>query len=99
MTRLIRWALSALVTLVLLWTFFFIPVGGGSRTLWDHTRRIWSTPEAQDLRQDIDRAGQQVATKIRDEVIPTVLSGDGGVGSRRGDAAVGVISRRHDSAR
>ncbi len=93
MTRLIRWAASSLLTLVLLWAFFFVPVGGGQRTLWDHTRRIWATPEAQDLRQDIDRAGHQVATKIRDEVIPTVLATDAGTRAR--DAAgAGVISRR-----
>lgn len=98
MTRMIRWVASSLATLVLLWAFFFVPLGGGRRTLWDHTRRIWSTPEAQELRTDIDRAGHQVATKIRDEVIPTVLSTDAGVRARDA-AAPGVISRRHDPAR
>ncbi|MFO0626769.1 MAG: hypothetical protein U0325_14235 [Polyangiales bacterium] len=92
MTRMIRWAASSLVSLVLLWAYFFVPIGGSQRTLWDHTRRIWSTPEAQDLRHDIDRAGHQVATKIRDEVIPTVLATDAGVRPRDGDDA-GVISR------
>lgn len=84
MTRLIRWAFSTLATLVLLWAYFFVPVGGNGRTLWEHTRRIWATPEAQDLRRDIDHAGNQVATKIRDEVIPTVLSTDAGFGRRDG---------------
>lgn len=78
MTRLFRWAISSFASLLLLWAYFFVPLGGGQRTLWDHTRRIWSTPEAQDLRHDIDRAGHQVATKIRDEVIPTVLATDAG---------------------
>jgi hypothetical protein len=82
MTRLFRWVLSTLTTLLLLWAYFFVPLGGNGRTLWDHTRRIWSTPEAQDLRQDIDHAGHQVATKIRDEVIPTVLATDAGARGR-----------------
>lgn len=82
MTRLIRWAVSSFASLLLLWAYFFVPLGGSQRTLWDHTRRIWSTPEAQDLRTDIDRAGHQVATKIRNEVIPTVLATDAGVRDR-----------------
>jgi hypothetical protein len=92
MTRMIRWAASSLVSLVLLWAYFFVPIGDSQRTLWDHTRRIWSTPEARDLRHDIDRAGHQVATKIRDEVIPTVLATDAGARPRDG-ASAGVISR------
>ena len=82
MTRLIRWAVSSFASLLLLWAYFFVPLGGSQRTLWDHTRRIWSTPEAQDLRHDIDRAGHQVATKVRDEVIPTLLATDAGTRER-----------------
>ncbi|MDB4930617.1 MAG: hypothetical protein JWM10_3101 [Myxococcaceae bacterium] len=73
-----RWILSSLVTLIALYAFFFVPIGG-TRTLWDHTRRILETPEAHELGHDIRTAGDGVATKIRREVIPSVLSGfDGG---------------------
>lgn len=79
MFRLGRWIVSSLVTLVVLYAYFFVPIGG-TRTLWDHTRRIIATPEAHELGHDIRNAGDQVATKIRREVIPTVMSAlDGGV--------------------
>lgn len=79
MFRLGRWIVSSLVTLIVLYAYFFVPIGG-TRTLWDHTRRIIATPEAHELGHDIRSAGDQVATKIRREVIPTVVSAlDGGV--------------------
>lgn len=87
MLRPLRWAISSVTTLVGLWVFFFVPIGG-TRTLWDHTRRILGTPEAQELGSDLGRASTQVADRVRREVIPTLstLGADAGV-RRGGDAA------------
>ena len=74
MFRATRWILSSLVSLLALYAYFFVPIGG-TRTLWDHTRRILGTNEAHELGDDIRSAGDQVATKIRREVIPSVMSG------------------------
>jgi len=88
MLRPVRWAVSSLCTLVGLWVFFFVPIGG-TRTLWEHTRRIVGTPEARELGQDLGRASGQVADRVRREVIPTLatLGDDAGV-RRDADAAV-----------
>lgn len=67
MFRVIRWAASALTTFVFVYVFFVVPVGG-ERTLWEHARRIAGTPEAHELGRDLDRAGRQVAGRVRDEV-------------------------------
>lgn len=89
MFRATRWILSSLVSLLALYAYFFVPIGG-TRTLWDHTRRILGTTEAHELGDDIRSAGDQVATKIRREVIPSVMSGfDAGL---RADA--GAVHRR-----
>ncbi len=86
MIRLLRWAATGVVSLVLLWAFFYVPVGGG-RTLWEHTRRIAGTPEARDLGHDLDRARIDVANKVRDEVIPTLVA-TGDAGARDASRAV-----------
>ncbi|MDO9022345.1 MAG: hypothetical protein Q8S73_01095 [Deltaproteobacteria bacterium] len=86
MLRATRWILSSLVTLLGLYAYFFVPITG-TRTLWDHTRRILATPEAHELGDDIRTAGDRVATKIRSEVIPSVMTGfDAGVRSDAGRA-------------
>lgn len=90
MFRALRWIGSSLVSLAMLYAFFFVPLGG-TRTLWDHTRRILGTPEAHELGEDIRSAGDRVATKIRREVVPAVLPGyDAGL---RADAAATRKSR------
>lgn len=90
MFRATRWMVSSLITLLALYAYFFVPITG-SRTLWDHTRRILGTPEAHELGDDIRTAGDRVATKIRREVIPSVISGfDGGL---RGDAGAALRPR------
>lgn len=74
-----RWIVSSLLSLIVLYAYFFVPIGG-TRTLWDHTRRILGTQEAHELGSDLRHASDQVATKIRREVIPAVVSGfDAGV--------------------
>lgn len=73
MLRVARWILSSLVTLVVLYAYFFVPLGG-TRTLWEHTRRILGTPEARELGSDLRTASDRVATRIRREVIPAVIS-------------------------
>ncbi len=80
MVRLVRWAGSLLGSILALYTFFFVPLGG-SRTLWEHTRRIARTPEAQDLGRDLGRAGHDAASKLAREAWPSppVTSLDAGV--------------------
>ncbi|MEZ4407100.1 MAG: hypothetical protein R3A52_11560 [Polyangiales bacterium] len=97
MFGLLRYALSAVVTVVLLWAFFFIPVGG-RLTLWQHTRRIMGTPEAQELGTDLRRAGHDVSDQVRRDVIPTLmnLGADGGV---RSGADAGAHPARRARAR
>lgn len=86
MFRPLRWIVSGLTTLIGLWVFFFVPIGG-TRTLWDHTRRIMGTPEAQELGHDLHRASEQVADRVQHEVIPTLLAhGDAGVDASHGGA-------------
>ncbi|MBL8604272.1 MAG: hypothetical protein JNK72_20255 [Myxococcales bacterium] len=94
MLRPVRWALSTLSTLVGLWVFFFVPVGG-PRTLWDHTRRILGTPEARELGHDLGNASNQVADRMRREVIPTLMNlDDGGLRDAAVDGAVGAPPAR-----
>ena len=90
MFRATRWIVSSLVTLLALYAYFFVPIGG-TRTLWDHTRRILGTTEAHELGDDLRTAGDRVATKIRREVIPAVIAGfDAGA---RPDASAVLRSR------
>lgn len=65
--RPIQWAVSAFVTLLALYAFFFVPVGG-TRTPYEHVRRILGTREAQEFEQDVARAGARVAGKVRQEI-------------------------------
>ena len=50
----------------MLYVFFFVPLG--SRTLYDHFKRIAGTSEAQEMGRDVSGAGQRVITKARDEL-------------------------------
>lgn len=77
MFSLVRYAVGAVFTVVILWAFFFIPVGG-RRTLWQHTQRIVGTQEAQDLGHDLSRAGHDVADRVEREVVPMFGARDGG---------------------
>jgi hypothetical protein len=90
MFRVARWIVSSLVTLLALYAYFFVPIEG-DRTLWDHTRRVLGSREAHDLGRDLQTAGDRVATKIRREVVPAVMSGfDAGA---RSDASVAPGAR------
>ncbi len=71
--RPLRWAFSALTTLVGLYVFFFVPIE--RQTLYEHARNIASTHEAQALRSDLTRASLRVADKLRDEARRTLLPG------------------------
>ncbi len=86
MFRVGRWIASSLSTLVFLYVFFEVPVGG-TRTLWQHAQRIMATPEAHDLGTDLRSAGDQVAHRVRTEVIPALAAGpDAGLRHRGTDA-------------
>jgi hypothetical protein len=65
MFRLARWAGSAFVTLIAAYVFFFVPIG--RRTLFDHTKRIATTPEAREFGDEMRVAGSRVAERTRDE--------------------------------
>jgi hypothetical protein len=77
--RPIRWAISALSTIVFLYVFFFIPIG--RRTLYEHARRIAGTPEAHDFERDMGTAGRRVLEKAQHEIRHSfpLPGGDGGV--------------------
>ena len=88
--RPIKWAFSIVASVVMLWVFFFVPIG--SRTLFDHVKRIAGTPEARDLGHDIQRAGEQVYDRARTELREGFATGDGGhdAGAREVTAGHGV---------
>jgi hypothetical protein len=73
MFKLARWAGSAFVTLIAAYVFFFVPIG--RRTLYDHTRRIATTPEAREFGDEIRVAGARVAERTRDEVEGVIRHG------------------------
>lgn len=87
MFRLARWAGSAFVTLIAAYVFFFVPIG--RRTLYDHARRIATTPEAREFGDEMRVAGSRVAERTRDEVEGVirhgVLPNDAGVRDRARD--------------
>ena len=84
MFKLARWAGSAFVTLIAAYVFFFVPIG--RRTLYDHTRRIATTPEAREFGDEMRVAGSRVAERTRDEVEGVIRHGvlppDAGVRDR-----------------
>lgn len=53
------------MTLIAAYVFFFVPIG--RRTLYDHTRRIATTPEAREFGDEMRVAGSRVAERTRDE--------------------------------
>jgi hypothetical protein len=73
MFKLARWAGSAFVTLIAAYVFFFVPIG--RRTLYDHTRRIATTPEAREFGDEMRIAGARVAERTRDEVEGVIRHG------------------------
>lgn len=87
MFRLARWAGSAFVTLIAAYVFFFVPIG--RRTLFDHTRRIATTPEAREFGDEMRTASARVAERTRDEVEGVIRHGvvppDGGARERPRD--------------
>lgn len=66
LTQALRWVVSAVTALALLYLFFFVPLG--TRTLYEHARRVASTEEAQELGRDVSRASQQVLDRTREEL-------------------------------
>jgi hypothetical protein len=84
MFKLARWVGSAFVTLIAAYVFFFVPIG--RRTLYDHARRIATTPEAREFGDEMRTAGARVAERTRDEVEGVIRHGvlpqDAGVRER-----------------
>lgn len=84
MFKLARWAGSAFVTLIAAYVFFFVPIG--RRTLYDHARRIATTPEAREFGDEMRVAGERVAGRTRDElhgvITHGVLPNDAGIRER-----------------
>lgn len=72
-------AASLFVTMIAFYVFFFVPVG--PRTLFEYTRRIAGTPEAQEFGHEMRGAGERVIDKAQHEIrdgIPLPSLGDGG---------------------
>lgn len=61
-TRTIRLAGSLITGAVVVYVVLCVPIG--KRTLFEHLSRIISTPEAQELQTDLERAG----TDLKEEV-------------------------------
>jgi hypothetical protein len=84
MFKLARWVGSAFVTLVAAYVFFFVPIG--RRTLFDHAKRIATTPEAVEFGDEMRVAGERVAGRTRDEIQGVirhgVLPNDAGIRER-----------------
>jgi hypothetical protein len=80
MFKLARWAISGFVSLIGLYVFFFVPIG--RRTLYDHARRIATTPEAREFGDEMRTAGVRVASRAREEAEGAIRHGvlplDGG---------------------
>ncbi len=57
-------ALEAVILLAALYTFVFVPLG--ERTLWQHTRAIFSTPEAQRAGRELTQAGGRMLHELTD---------------------------------
>ncbi len=66
----IRRAIKAVVyltgLLVLAYGYFFVPLG--QRTLFDHTRRILATPEAQELGAEVDVAAGRMGQAVHEHL-------------------------------
>jgi hypothetical protein len=65
MFRLIRWSISLIILGICLWFSVMVPLG--KRTLAQHVRAIFSTPEAQDLvegtKQEMEKVGERLRKK------------------------------------
>ncbi|MEI8256947.1 MAG: hypothetical protein WCJ30_14840 [Deltaproteobacteria bacterium] len=71
---------SLFVTMIAMYVFFFVPVG--SRTLYEYSRRIAGTSEAQEFGHEMRGAGTRVITKAQHEIrvgFPLPAARDGGV--------------------
>ncbi len=82
MFKFARWIGSTLTTVVGLYVFFFVPIG--RRTLFDHAKRVFTTPEAREFGDEMRNASVRVAARTRDEVEGVLRDGvlhgpDGGV--------------------
>ncbi len=72
---------SLFVTMIAAYVFFFVPVG--RRTLYDYSRRIAGTSEAQEFGHEMRGAGTRVITKAQNEIregLPMPGARDGGFG-------------------
>jgi hypothetical protein len=66
--RMINLATSVAVFGVLLYFFFFVPLG--RRTLYEHATRISETDEAEDLGEDVGEAAGRLEDRVREELAP-----------------------------
>jgi hypothetical protein len=57
-------AIEAVILLVALYAFVFVPLG--ERTLWQHTRAIFSTPEARQAGRELTQAGGRMLHELTD---------------------------------
>lgn len=68
--------------MIALYVFFFVPVG--SRTLYEYSRRIMGTSEAQEFGHEMRGAGTRVITTAQHEIrqgLPAPGPGDAAIGS------------------
>jgi len=46
-------------------TFFLVPIGGGSKTLYQHMRAIFATPAADELGRELKKTGEGVVQEVK----------------------------------
>jgi hypothetical protein len=66
MRRLVNGILWSIGLLVVLFVYFFVPVG--RFTLFEHTRRIADTEPAQELGRELGEAGDSIRERAVDEL-------------------------------
>lgn len=63
MFKLARRAAECAILLVALYAAVFVPLG--EKTLWQHARAVFSTPEAKDAGREIQQAGGKMLQELR----------------------------------
>ncbi|MEM7609314.1 MAG: hypothetical protein AAF411_28530 [Myxococcota bacterium] len=86
----IRKLLSWLGAAVLVYVVLFVPVG--RMTLWQHFRRIWATPEAQEMSSEVEDAVRQLGEDVQGRI-----SGDAGMDAEAGIAAESETAAESES--
>ena len=70
--ELVKRLVNVVVAILAAVSFFLVPIG--SRTLFQHCKAIFSTPEANELGQEIRKTGEQIVTEVKGAPSPAASS-------------------------